>query len=517
MLRINCLSVIAMLWFLGVALFASVFVIMFPFLEHIVDVGGGYSSKVMCTGVFLSNRSYSSIFENELAVGGSNLFIVPEVNWEEQSVSTSLFGLGNALSEMLHLPIRKAMYLGPQFGCQLQVDNMASQGPLRNKEQIVTRKVSDDILAESPEGMEGLDLKCLRNFIAKDFGPEAIIRNQTRAIVISYQQRVIAEGYQEGMGITASTPLLGWSMTKSVMAMIVGAAIQEGILTLDTPLQLHDLSEAKKQYIITCNNGHPLLIRDLLIMNDVMWMDENYAIHREVVQMLYGSFDMSQYTATVSTHQQGPPPSPSPSSPSSPWAWYYSSAVSNLLAKELRSHFPSDDSYWAFPHSALFDKVGASSFALEIDPSGTFVASSFGYATGRDWTRLGEVLLAGGVWRGQQVLPQWYVDFMRTPHPASGGHYGGHIWLNAAGVSVEEYNRLPWNHPRKVQCQWITRALPADAFYMSGHDGQFVFIMPSRQLVVSRLGFTHDEGGSVGYRGWDTEEFFSTIVNKCTK
>ena len=393
---------------------------------------------------------------------------------------------------------------------------MTSKHPSINKNRDADKLTAGDA-AIAPADHNSIDINCIRRVLSDDFNPEAARRNQSRAIAVSHRGEIVAEGYQESMGISAETPLLGWSMTKSVFSMVVGVAVQQEVVELETPLRLLHLNATEKRRLKRLNRNRELTFRDLLVMADVLGMAEDYGIMKEVVMMLYGSHDMVEYIAGVATHSQQAPPSSLTDAPVSSFAWYYSSAVSNLLSLELRSRFPSDEKYWSFPRDFLFEKIGASSFALELDPSGSFVASSFGFGTAREWTRLGELLLQKGAWRGEQLLPEWYVDFMQQPNPASGGHYGGHIWLNPARVSVEEYNRLPLDHPKKVQCQWMTRSLPPDAFYMSGHDGQFVFIVPSKELVVTRLGFTHDKGGSLGYDGWDTERFFSTIISTCSR
>ncbi len=118
------------------------------------------------------------------------------------------------------------------------------------------------------------------------------------------------------------------------------------------------------------------------------------------------------------------------------------------------------------------------SAVLEPDASGTFVGSSYLYATGRDWARFGQFLLDEGQWRGQQVLPEGFVSWMREEAPASEGKYGrGQVWLEGsdAGASAP--------------------GLPQDTFWLRGHDGQTVAVVPSQRLVVVRLGLTPSKLG----------------------
>jgi CubicO group peptidase (beta-lactamase class C family) len=127
----------------------------------------------------------------------------------------------------------------------------------------------------------------------------------------------------------------------------------------------------------------------------------------------------------------------------------------------------------------LFEPLGMTSAVMETDESGTLVGSSYMYATPRDWARYGQFLAQGGVWHGQALLPEGYVSLMATPVPSSRGEYGrGLVWRWASSPTS------PGASPD------APFGIPDDAFWMSGHDGQHVAIIPSLQLVVARLGLT---------------------------
>ena len=130
----------------------------------------------------------------------------------------------------------------------------------------------------------------------------------------------------------------------------------------------------------------------------------------------------------------------------------------------------------AWPRQALFDPLGMTSAVIETDAAGSFVGSSYMYATARDWARFGQFLLQGGTWDGRAILPPGFVDWMTQPAPAAHGSYGrGQVWLQEPGDD----------------------GVPADAFWMQGHDGQSVAVIPSAHLVVVRLGLTPS---GLGYR-----------------
>jgi CubicO group peptidase (beta-lactamase class C family) len=161
--------------------------------------------------------------------------------------------------------------------------------------------------------------------------------------------------------------------------------------------------------------------------------------------------------------------------------WHYSSGTSNIVSRILRESFEGDQAaYFRFPREALFDRIGMRSAVIEPDASGTFVASSFMFATARDWARFGLLFLEDGVWQGERILPEGWVEYSTTPTPkAPQGRYGAHWWLNA-GDPDDPADR-PWPD------------LPTDTFSARGFEGQEVVVIPSRDLVLVRLGQSRPE------------------------
>jgi CubicO group peptidase (beta-lactamase class C family) len=112
---------------------------------------------------------------------------------------------------------------------------------------------------------------------------------------------------------------------------------------------------------------------------------------------------------------------------------------------------------------------------FEPDASGSFIGSSFAFATARDWARFGELHLRDGVWDGRRILPSGWVTYVTTPTPAAPDRrYGAHWWLNAGDPA--DPSRASWP------------AMPRDAYAARGHSGQWVVVVPSAELVVVRLG-----------------------------
>jgi CubicO group peptidase (beta-lactamase class C family) len=154
--------------------------------------------------------------------------------------------------------------------------------------------------------------------------------------------------------------------------------------------------------------------------------------------------------------------------------WKYSSGSTNIIAKALRNAVDDDKTYHAMPREMLFDRIGMRHAVIETDPIGTFVGSSFGWATARDWARFGLLYLNDGVWQGERILPEGWVDYSRTPTPkAPNGRYGAQWWCNA-GTNEDPETRM-W--PK----------LPADLYAARGFQGQSVNVFPTQNLVVVKL------------------------------
>jgi CubicO group peptidase (beta-lactamase class C family) len=149
--------------------------------------------------------------------------------------------------------------------------------------------------------------------------------------------------------------------------------------------------------------------------------------------------------------------------------------------------------YYNFIYEELFDKIGMYSAILEPDSSGTFVGSSYAYATPRDWARFGLLYFNNGVWQGERILPEGWVEYTTTPTPkAPRGEYGAHFWLNAGSVGDPNNRRWP--------------SAPKDAFAALGFQEQKVIVIPSKNLLLIRFGATTDR------KTWNTDEFIKNVL-----
>jgi len=193
-------------------------------------------------------------------------------------------------------------------------------------------------------------------------------------------------------------------------------------------------------------------------MNSGLEWNEDYGNSSDVNNMLHKEGDMAKFSYSK----------PLEFTPDS--VFEYSSGATNIVCLLIRKAIGNDADYYAFPRKALFNKIGMRSAVFEVDASGTFVGSSYLYATIRDYTRFGLLYLNNGRWMGEQILPENWVEYSTTTANGSEGEYGAFFWLNKAGT----------DYP----------GVPRDMYCCRGHDGQFIYIIPSKELVIVRTGFS---------------------------
>jgi CubicO group peptidase (beta-lactamase class C family) len=292
-------------------------------------------------------------------------------------------------------------------------------------------------------------------------------------VVIVQDGRLVAERYAPGF--SRHTPLMGWSMNKSVTSALVGILVAQGKLRVEDPAGLAEWAGRN-------DPRGTITLDQLMRMSSGLEFDETYdSAFADATKMLFTSGDVGGYAAAKQLEAK----------PGS--RWQYSSGTTNIVSLILRRAMGDDDIYHALPRRALFDRIGMRHAVMETDASGTFVGSSFGWASARDWARLGLLFLNDGMWEGGRILPEGWVDYCRRPTPgAPQGRYGAHWWCNA-GTKEDSHDRPM---PR----------LPADMYYASGFQHQYVNIIPSRRLVVVRLGLTNSD------KAFNLEDFLAKVL-----
>jgi len=414
------------------------------------DVGAGYSAKIVCSNVFIVGRDAQEVLELDVQAPGHPLLRFMKVSVDDDAkVVTArllwLFGKGTAAAR-------------DGYGCSEVPDgNIAA----------VASTPKAALPAEPATGIwpEGAAVEPSQDpAITKILDDPAMVGRGMRAVVVVRNGRIIGERY--GEGFSAKTPLLGWSMTKSVNAAIIGTLVKAGKLSLDQK-ELRDEWKGDGRAAIS--------VADLMAMSSGLEFNEDYGDVTDVTRMLYLEPDMAGFAASKPlTGEVGK-------------VWSYSSGTANILSSIWQASLGDSAAALAWPRQALFDPIGMTSAVLETDAHGTFVGSSYLYATARDWARFGLLMLQDGVWNGMEILPPGFASWMREPAPASNGEYGrGQVWLHGSDAGTPA-----GQHPDEGF------DLPEDTYWLLGHDGQSIAIVPSRKLVVVRLGLTPSK---LGYR-----------------
>jgi CubicO group peptidase (beta-lactamase class C family) len=348
---------------------------------------------------------------------------------------------------------KKAIYR-KGFGCTLLAE--ISEEELRNQKMNLPAPshLNQDTI-QWPMGnlvsdsLPPVDTTKINQVIAKAFEEPAPFR-RTRSILVVYDGKIIAEKYAEGF--TKDSKQIGWSMTKSITNALVGILVKQGKLDIAQPAPIATWQKDDRKR---------LTLNDLLHMSSGLEWLEDYSGPSGATNMLFKKKDMGVYASEAMLKDE----------PGK--VFYYSSGTTNIISNIIRQTIV-DENYYRFPSQELFSKLGINSMVIEPDAGGTFVGSSYSFATARDWARFGLLYLNDGVWNGERLLPEGWVKYSSTP--ATGalmGEYGAHFWLNAG---------TPGNPSKRTYPD-----VPTDLFWADGYEGQSVFILPSKKLVVVKL------------------------------
>jgi hypothetical protein len=414
------------------------FVILLLYLNYIAHGITGFAAKNLASGIFVAGRTRESIEKEDI-----NFFPVRfssnKVDYENKEV-TSRFLLWKS----------KAVY-NEGLGCTLITD--FSEKAVKNLKNplLILPDVNPDTI-RWPAGNKlsdtvpaGINLKKISETLNRVF-EDTVAYKGTFAVIIVYKDQIVAERYRSDMN--PATRFLSWSMAKSFTNAMVGLLVKEAKVNINSPINIKEWANDNRKNI-TLNN--------LLHMNSGLEFNENYSKIKlsDATTMLLKKGKMGNYAASKKLLAK----------PDSIWS--YSSGSPNIIQEYLRSAFGNDKEYFSFPGKALFNKTGMRSIIWEPDASGTFVGSSYLYASARDYARFGLLYLHNGNWLGEQLFPDDWVNYTTLPAKGSKGKYGALFWLNLSG-------QFP--------------GIPADLFYCDGYDGQYIFIIPSKQLVIVRTG-----------------------------
>lgn len=425
-------------------------------IDHIL----AFFAKLLCSGTFVVGRDPDEFLENDLKT-----HLRPEgmpIDWDD--IAVGIDREAGTVTLMAGGRARTAVF-NPGQGCTIVPTGASGVSftpvPVTPNlpEAATTPWPMGDLLSEEPlpDDVDHQALDAVLDLALDD--SRQPVAQRTRAMVVVHRGRLIAERYAPGFG--PDTRQVSWSMGKSITAALVGILVGDGLIAVDEPAPVPEWH----------GKGDPraaITVRHLLNMSSGLGflraqdddrLELGWTSRDDHMYIYYGAIDVFQHAITRPLEHE----------PNTVWRYRNSDplALGRIVRQTVEAR---GEEYLTFPQRALFDRIGMRNMVLEPDPWGNFIMTGFDYGTPRDWARFGLLHLRDGVWpaTGERVLPEGWVDLVRTPAPADPElHYGGQFWLNAGG-----------RHPR----------VPRDAFWPAGAWGQVVFIIPSLDLVIVRMG-----------------------------
>ncbi len=422
--------------------------------------GLAHLAKYLCSGIFVAGREQADVIENDMRPTGL------------------LAGLGEDLAIDVDRARRRVTVAAPGGATRSAVYH-DGQGctivPAGNDDAFfvpvpilpalpnpgATPWPMGDLLDAAPSP-PGIDRRALDAALDRAMD-DAVwpVPPRTRGLVVVHCGRIVGERYAPGFD--RHVRQICWSMGKSITAALIGILIHHGHVHLDdfAPIaEWKGLDDPRRM----------IRLRHLLNMSSGL-------LFRRC-----GDGDPEEYTGTalddhtyiydgaidVFAHSIARPLEFVPGT-----FWRYRNGDPLTLGAIVRRTVEArGEGYLAFPQRALFDKIGIREMALEPDPWGNFIMTGYEWGTPRDWARFGLLHLRDGVWEGERILPIGWTRFVSTPAPADPSKsYGGQFWLNAGG-------------------RWPD--VPGDAYWAGGAWGQYAIIIPSREMVIVRMGQTLD-------------------------
>jgi len=449
----------------------------YDYWQHQRDmVRRGQQAIFMCNGLFTSNRSLEQIFEQELAFfrepigtseGGDY-----EVNWDRRAVAIGAPGA---------VPVMRAAFR-EGIGCVILPPDQSLEDIDRLPELTLPYPPGDPAQIPWPDGdliestglpanVDEEKLLAASNWAFDRESPEQV----TLSLVVVYNGQIIHERYAPGFDVATRTRT--WSTAKSIASTLIGMLVDEGRLALDEPLGFDWYPNARSPETDPRNE---ITLRHVLNMSSGLETVDNRGLEYATGSgMSYwaGSSSVVGARSRALIREPGT-------------YWDYENYDTLLGVYAMKLALGGEKAYAEFPRKALLDKIGMRNTLVSTDRFGDFVMSSQIYTNARDLARFGLLYLGNGIWNGERLLSEEWIDFVRTPAPATksiGSIYGGQWWLVPEGRDD----------------------VPKDAYSTSGNRGQFSIIVPSHDMVIVRRGLDY---GRQGFDRWGlTREVLEAI------
>jgi CubicO group peptidase (beta-lactamase class C family) len=438
---------------IGVMVVAAVAIVAFLRLRPgtAARVATGLVSHTLCSETFVAGldarQTFAETFESMPGIRRLIPLLRYEVDRNHGEVTATLAGRFE----------RRAVYR-EGFGCALVYDAVAGHatgaGPPTDSgtQPANVPDIAGAAVVEPAD--ERLRAALDRAFAEPAQGPP----RGTKAVIVLHDDRVIAERY--GTGYNIDTPLLAWSVSKSVVNALIGILVRQGRLSVGAPAPVpawRDPSDPR----------HAITIEELMRMTSGLALAETNSGFDPSSRMLYTEPDMAGFAESAGLR-------------AAPGTRYsYSSPSTLILSRIIRDAVGGRaEDVRRFAERELFDPLGMRHVTIEFDATGTPIGSTYMFATARDWARFGMLYMNDGVVSRRRILPEGWVRYSASPTPGARDGYGAGFFTNRGDSDFAR---------RRVR-----GGMPADSFFASGTLGQRIVIAPAERLVVVRFGRAQD-------------------------
>ncbi|HUP23405.1 MAG TPA: serine hydrolase [Thermoanaerobaculia bacterium] len=431
----------------------------------------GYRAGITCSAVFLGGRNPLDVLREELdGLQPANVLVeAPVVDYHHRTASVRYEAA----------PAPRLAVAVPGFGCVLlppgeRIEDAAKLphhrvGALPAQTEAAANSTpwpAGDLSSSDPLPPEVDDAK-LAAVLDSAFGGPGSARHgahQTLGVVVVYDDRIVAERYAPGWDM--HTQYRTWSSAKSLASALVGILVGEGKLRIDQPAPVPAWQSQD-------DPRREITLEHLLHMSSGL-----ASTGSDTPEGYWGGIDTAEDIQRLDL--EAPPGT----------VWKYSNYDTLLLVLAMREVIGDTSRYLSFPRRALLDRIGMRHTFPETDAFGNFVLSSQVYTTVRDLARFGLLYLHDGVWLGERILPEGWVEYTRQPAPA-----------RKPETDVE------WGYAKQFWLFDRDSRVPPDTYTTAGHRGQHATIVPSRRVVIARTGLDPRTGA-----GWDQAQFVADVL-----
>ncbi|MDP6095716.1 MAG: serine hydrolase [Gammaproteobacteria bacterium] len=401
-------------------------------------VASGIGAKLLCSARYVTGFSQQQAFDDLVQYSPILELLTFEFDEPGGAVTTSLLGLSE----------KTATYLSG-MGCAIDYAGFGQRAAI-NTNTVGTRIPTTGNQAWPLGDTVSAPDVSMQSLLATQVQQDNTLGLNTRALLVLHESKILAEAYAQGTDET--TPLLGWSMAKSLNSIMLGNLELRGKLDLNNVPGFPTWGEDARSQI---------RISDMLTMTDGLAFSEEYNPGDDATAMLFTVPSTSSYVMEKQAQH-------------APGTFFnYSSGTANLLSRLYQETLGSPQDAYDDYLTNIFDPLGFQNAIFEVDASGVFVGSSYFYASARDWARIGQLMLNRGIINGQRLVSEDWIDRATRPNNSENQRaYGYQWWLNRGNENL----------------RW--RSLPEDAFSAQGNRQQYLMVIPSLQLVIIRLGWT---------------------------